>query len=98
MPCPRSRPINVAATLLALFAAFLLSACVGAHKVLLKGSNLLGDAFDLTLFEDPSNGKFAKRDTGAFHWNGARYELASGTLEVKFFRVESLRSNDLLVE
>lgn len=98
MPCHRTRPINVATPLLALVAALLLSACVGSHKVLLTGSNLLGDAFDLSLFEEPTDGKFAKRDTGVFHWNGTRYELVSGTLEVKFFRVESLRNNDLLVE
>jgi hypothetical protein len=90
--------MNAATTLLVLFAALLLSACVGSHKQLLTGSNLLGDAFELSLFEDPISGKFAKRDMAVFHWSGARYELASGTLDVKFVRVESLGPNDLLVE
>jgi hypothetical protein len=95
-PSPAIKPPGL---LLALLAAFLLSGCVASHTRLLAGSNLLGDQFELNLFDELVDGKFMSRKTGLFRWSGARYEIASGDVSgVKFFRVESLSKDDLLVE
>jgi hypothetical protein len=85
--------------LLTLLAAFTLGGCVGSHTRLLAGSNLLGDQFEVNLFAQPGDGKLLTRKTATFRWGGARYETAGdGINGVKFFRVESLGKDDLLVE
>ncbi|HEY6256870.1 MAG TPA: hypothetical protein VIY51_13860 [Xanthobacteraceae bacterium] len=84
---------------LILFAAFILSACVGGHTQLVSGSKLFGDQFQLNLYQEFIDGKSISTKTAVFRWNGTRYELVSGDASgVKFFRAEALGKNDLLVE
>jgi hypothetical protein len=91
--------MSTASFVLALLAAFLLSGCVASHTRLLAGSNLLGDQFQLNLYQEFLDGKFLNQKTAVFRWSGARYEIASGEVAgVKFFRVEALGKDDFLVE
>jgi hypothetical protein len=85
--------------LLALLAPFILSACVRSHTQFLTGSNLLGDQFQLNMFAEFVDGRSTTRKTAVFRWNGTRYEFTSGeAADIKFFRVEPLTKDVLLVE
>jgi hypothetical protein len=101
MPDHRSRAAKMlpASVAMILFAAFVLSACVGSHTQLLTGSSLFGDQFQLNRYQEFIEGKALMAKTAVFRWNAGRYQLISGDAAgVKFFRVESAGKDDLLVE
>ena len=81
-------------------AAFVLGACVQSQTLLLKGANVLGDDFELHLYQEFVAGKAVAPKSGVYHWNGDRYERVSGNVAegIKFVRIESLGHDDLLVE
>jgi hypothetical protein len=86
---------------LILLAAFMLAACVQAKTSLLGESKpMLGDQFQLNLFEDFTDGKAVEAKTSVFRWNATRYALAGGDPPsgVKFFAAEPLDADTLLIE
>jgi hypothetical protein len=81
-------------------AVLILSACVQSQTLLLKGTNVFGDEFELHLFGEFVAGKAINPKSGVYRWSGARYEHVSGKAgeDIKFVRIESLGRDDLLVE
>jgi hypothetical protein len=59
---------------LALLAACLLGACVQSKTPMLTGTKpVLGQDFQLNLFEDFTEGKATSMKISVFRWNGSRY-------------------------
>ncbi len=103
MPDHRSRSgktalIPVALTLLA---ALMLAACVQSKTPLLTGTKpVLGDQFQLNLFEDFTEGKAISVKTAVFRWSATRYALVKGDPPsgVKSFVAEPLDADTFLIE
>jgi hypothetical protein len=86
---------------LILLAAFMLAACVQSETPLLAGTTpMLGDQFQLNLYEDFTDGKAVSAKTAVFRWSATRYALASGDPPsgVKSFVAEPLDADTLLIE
>jgi hypothetical protein len=90
-------PLAVA---LIVFAALVLSACVQSDKPLLAGSEpLLGIRFQLTLYQDFTEGKPRSVKTSVFRWKDDHYALVSGDSSgVQYFVVQPLDGGKLLIE
>ncbi len=102
MPDNRSRTAKAPLVPVALIlcAAFVLSACVQSAAPLLAGSKpLLGMQFQLTLYQDFTEGKARSMKTSVFRWNDTHYALVSGDSSgVQYFVVQRLDGGDLLIE
>jgi len=88
------------ATALVLLAGFLLAACVQSETPLLTGGKpVLGDQFQLNLFDDFTDGKADTVRTAVFHWNASRYVLVSGDLlDVKYLVAQPLDDTNSLIQ
>jgi hypothetical protein len=103
MPDHRSRSAKaaLAAVALLLLAGFMLAACVQSKTPLLTGTKpVLGEQFQLNLFEDFTDGKAISVKTALFRWSATRYTLAGGDPPsgVKSFVVEPLDADTFLIE
>jgi hypothetical protein len=85
---------------LILFAAFGLSACVQSKTPLLTVSEpLLGKQFQLTLYQDFTEGKALSVQTAVFRWNDTHYSLVSGDSSgVEYFVIQPLDDSSFLIE
>jgi len=83
-----------------LLAALLLAACVQSDKPLLTGTKpVLGDQFQLNLFDDFTDGKADTVRTAVFRWNTSRYVLVSGDLlDVKYLVAQPLDDSNSLLQ
>jgi hypothetical protein len=83
-----------------LLAALLLAACVQSDKPLLTGTKpVLGDQFQLNLFDDFTDGKADTVRTAVFRWNASRYVLVSGDLlDVKYLVAQPLDDSNSLLQ
>jgi hypothetical protein len=73
---------RLADTLLILLAACALSACIQSKAPLLSNTKpLLGDDFQLQLYEEFVGDKAKTVQTSVFRWTGDRYALVSGKAE-----------------
>jgi hypothetical protein len=95
----RGKAVLASAALIA--SAFLLAACVQSKTPLLSGTKpMLGEQFQLNLFEDFSDGRAATVKTAVFRWSATHYVLASGDPPsgVKSFVAEPLDASTFLIE
>jgi hypothetical protein len=85
---------------LVLLAACMLGACVQSKTPLLTGTKpVLGQDFQLNLFEDFTDDKAVSNKISVFHWNGSRYAYVSGdSSDVKSFVAEPLDADTFLIE
>src|ERR1700681_2484451 len=86
---------------LIVLAAFMLAACVQSKTPLLTGAKpVLGEQFQLNLYEDFTDGKAVSVKTSVFRWSATRYALVSGDPPsgVKSFVAEPLDANTFLIE
>jgi hypothetical protein len=83
-----------------LSAAFMLAACVQSKTPMLTGTKpLLGQDFQLNLFEDFTGEKADSVKVSVFRWNGTRYAYVSGhSSDVKSFVAEPLDADTFLIE
>ena len=95
-----ARWITLTRGMLALLAACLLGACVQSKAPLLTGTKpVLGQDFQLNLFEDFTEGKATSVKTSVFRWNGSRYAYVSGnSSDVKSIVAEPLDADTFLIE
>lgn len=95
----RAAKASLLSVVLALLAAFALSACVQSEKPLLAGSGpLLGTQFRIDLTQDFAGGKARSVKTAVFRWTGSHYALVSGDSSgVEYFAVQPFEGN-LLIE
>jgi hypothetical protein len=101
----RAAPARLAPTalprgVLVLLAACLLGACVQSKTPLLTGTKpILGEEFQLNLFEDFTEGKALSAKISVFRWNGTRYAYVSGnSSDVKSLVAEPLDADTFLIE
>jgi hypothetical protein len=97
-PTAKAALVPVAVILLA---AFMLAACVQSKTPLLVGTKpMLGEQFQLNLFEDFTDGKAVSAKTAVYRWSGTRYGIVGGDppSDVKFFTAEPLDADTLLIE
>ncbi|MGA3302074.1 MAG: hypothetical protein ABSC72_02155 [Methylovirgula sp.] len=96
----RTAKAPLVSAVLILFAAFGLSACVQSTKPLLTVSEpLLGEQFQLTLYQDFTEGKALSVQTAVFRWNDTHYSLVSGDSSgVENFVIQPFDSSDFLIE
>jgi hypothetical protein len=95
----RGKAALVSAALI--LSAFLLAACVQSKTPLLSGTKpMLGEQFQLNLFEDFSDGMAATVKTAVFRWSATHYVLVSGEPPsgVKSFVAEPLDADTFLIE
>jgi hypothetical protein len=85
---------------LVLLAGLLLTACVQSETPLLSGTKpVLGDQFQLNLFDDFTDGKADTVRTAVFRWNASRYVLTSGDLlDIKYLVAQPLDDNNSLIQ
>jgi hypothetical protein len=86
---------------LVLLTAFALAACVQSKTPLLTGGKpLLGEQFQLNLYEDFTDGKADSVKTAVFRWSASHYALVSGDPPsgVKSFVAEPLDADTFLIE
>jgi hypothetical protein len=83
-----------------LLAAFLLAACVQSKTPLLTGTKpVLGNLFQLNLFENFSDGMATTLKTSVFRWDATHYVHVSGdSSDVKYFVAEPLNADTFLIE
>jgi hypothetical protein len=95
---PRTAKAPLVPATLILFAAFMLSACVQSKTPLLAVSKpLLGEQFQLNLFEDFTEGKALTVETSVFRWNDNHYALVSGESSgVEYFVIQPFDGNFLI--
>jgi hypothetical protein len=102
MPNNRSRTAKapLVAVVLILFVAFALSACVQSNAPLLAGSRaLLGEQFQLNLYQDFTEGTAFSVKTSVFHWNDTHYSLVSGDSSgVNRFVIQPIDGSNFLIE
>ena len=81
-------------------AALLLSGCVESEKPLLTDAKpLLGQQFEVHLYESFVDKKASDFHSSVYHWEGGQYVRASGLArDVKRFVAQSLSSNDFLIQ
>jgi hypothetical protein len=92
-------------SVLVLLAACLLAACVQSKAPLLTGTKpVLGEEFQLNLFEDFTEGKALSAKISVFRWNGARYAgaryayVSGNSSDVKSLVAEPLDADTFLIE
>jgi hypothetical protein len=85
---------------LVVLASLLLAACVQSEQPLLTGTKpVLGDQFQLNLFDGFTDGKADTVRTAVFRWNAGRYVLVSGDLQdVKNLVAQPLDDNNSLLQ
>jgi hypothetical protein len=83
-----------------LLSGFSLTACLQSKSPLLTDAKpVLGDRFQLNLFEEFIEGKAATVRTSVFHWSGDRYTGVSGDSSgVKETVVQPLAGSDFIVQ
>jgi hypothetical protein len=97
----RSAKAALVPVALLLFAGCMLAACVQSKTPLLTGTKpMLGEQFQLNLFEDFTDGKAISLKTAVFRWSASRYALVSGDPPsgVKSFVAEPLDADTFLIE
>jgi hypothetical protein len=97
----RSAKAALVPVALLLLAGFMLAACVQSKTPLLTGTKpMLGEQFQLNLFEDFTDGKAISLKTAVFRWSASRYALVSGDPPsgVKSFVAEPLDADTFLIE
>jgi hypothetical protein len=97
---PDHRFSTARATALVLLAGLLLAACVQSKTPLLTGGKpVLGDQFQLNLFDDFTDGKADTVRTAVFRWNASGYVLVSGDLlDVKYLVAQPLDDGNALLQ
>jgi hypothetical protein len=87
-------------TALILLAGFMLAACVQSEKPMLTGTKpVLGEQFQLNLFDDFTDGKATTVKTAVFRWDDSRYVLISGNLaDVKIIAAQPLDDTNSLIQ
>jgi hypothetical protein len=92
--------ITLARSVLILLAAGMLGACVQSKAPMLTGTKpVLGQDFQLNLFEDFTDDKAVSTKISVFHWDGSRYAYVSGdSSDVKSFVAEPLDADTFLIE
>jgi hypothetical protein len=85
---------------LMLLAAVMLAGCVQSKTPVLGGTKpVLGDLFQLNLFENVHDGMATTLKTSVFRWDATRYVHVSGdSSDVKYFVMEPLNPNTFLIE
>lgn len=99
-PHVRATWITLARGVLALLAAGMLGACVQSKTPILTDTKpVLGQDFQLNLFEDFTEGKAISAKISVFRWNGSRYAYVSGnSSDVKYIVAEALDADTFLIE
>jgi hypothetical protein len=81
-------------------AALMLSGCIESQVPLLTDVHpLLGQSFEVNLYEDFVDGKANSYHSTIYRWEDGRYVRASGSArDLKHFVVQSMTTNDYLIQ